>query len=89
MADIAVTRVSSRGQVVIPQELREGFEEGDTLIVIREGKNLLMKPTSEFNKNIEEDLLFARRTTAALKRYEKGECEELSFDEFLERAKKW
>ena len=89
MADVSITRVSSRGQVVIPSELREGFKEGEKLIIIREGNKLLMKPAKDFDKNIEQDLVFARRTEAALKRYEKGEHIEMDFDEFLEQAKKW
>ena len=36
-----------------------------------------------------EDMKFARRTEEALKRYEKGEFKSMSFEDFLEEAKKW
>ena len=41
------------------------------------------------NKNLAEDLEFARRTEEALKRYEKGEFVSLPADKFLEVLKKW
>ena len=83
MVDIAVTRVSSRGQVVIPQELRSGFRKGEKLVLIRSGTQILMKSVKEFGRNVKEDLEFARRTEAALKRYERGEFSEMDFDKFL------
>jgi len=89
MVDIEVTRMSSRGQVVIPSDMREGFPAGEKIIVIRESNRIIMKRARDFDRNIEEDLEFARRTEAALKRYEKGECKEMSFDEFIDQAKKW
>ena len=39
MANINITKMSSKGQVVIPQEMREGFAEGDKLIVIKMTSN--------------------------------------------------
>ena len=89
MDDIDVTRMSSKGQVVIPQELREDFHEGEKLIVIRAGKQLILKKVKDFKKNIEEDLKFAKRTEEAWKRYENGEFKEKSAEEFLEDLEQW
>jgi AbrB family looped-hinge helix DNA binding protein len=44
--EIATTRLSSRGQIVIPSELRVGFEEGDDFLVIRKGEDLILRKTS-------------------------------------------
>ena len=81
--------MSSKGQIVIPLEMRKDIKEGDKMLIIRNGKQLIMKKTSDMEKNIEEDLAFAKRTEDALKRYEKGEFKEMSFDDFVEEAKKW
>jgi len=81
--------MSSKGQVVIPQEMREGIEEGDKLVVIRNGDQLILKKAEDFDKNLEDDLEFARRTEEAWKRYEKGEFIEMDFDDFIEEMKKW
>jgi AbrB family looped-hinge helix DNA binding protein len=41
--EIATTRVSSRGQIVIPVEMRSNFKEGDNLVIIKRGDELLIK----------------------------------------------
>ena len=89
MADISVTRMSSKGQVVIPAEMRKDFSEGEKIIVIRNGKQIILKKASEMDKNIEEDLIFAKRTEEALFRYEKGGFKTMDFDDFLKEMKKW
>ena len=86
--EIAITKMSSKGQIVIPAEMRKGLKEGDKLIVIREKDHLILKKATETEKNFEEDLLFAKRTEEAFKRYEKGEFIEMDFDKFIEKAKK-
>ena len=40
---IDTTKMSSRGQVVIPLDLRKGINEGDRLIVIRKGNEIILK----------------------------------------------
>lgn len=46
MATLEVTSLSTKGQIVIPREIREklGLEPGTKLIVIQEGDNILLKP---------------------------------------------
>ena len=34
MVEIDTTKVSSKGQIVIPSNMREDFKEGDTLLII-------------------------------------------------------
>ena len=89
MTQIDITRISSKGQIVIPLELRKDFNEGDKLIVIRNKDQIILKKADNFDKNIEEDLEFARRTEEAWKRYEKGEFKTMEFDDFLEEIEKW
>ena len=87
--DIAITKMSSKGQVVIPAEMREDIKEGEKLLVIKRGEQIIMKKASKLDKNLAEDLEFARRTEEAWKKYDKGEFIEMDFDKFLEEAKKW
>jgi len=87
--EVAMTKMSSKGQVVIPAEMREDIHEGDKLIVIQNKDQIILKKASKMDKNFEEDLEFAKRTEEAFKRYEKGEFIEMDFDEFIEKAKKW
>jgi len=41
--EIATTRVSSRGQIVIPVGMRTEFKEGDNLVIFRNGDSLIIK----------------------------------------------
>lgn len=87
--DIAITHMSSKGQVVIPAEMREDIPEGEKLILIKNKDQLIMKKASKLEKNLKEDLEFARRTEEAWKRYDKGEFTTSSTEDFLEELKKW
>ncbi|HKZ49906.1 MAG TPA: AbrB/MazE/SpoVT family DNA-binding domain-containing protein [Candidatus Nanoarchaeia archaeon] len=89
MAEVAVTKMSSKGQVVIPSEMRADIREGEKIIIIKDGDQIIMEKASKFDKRLKEDLIFAKRTAEAFKRYEKGEFVEMSFEEFMKAAKKW
>ncbi|MFH1682630.1 MAG: AbrB/MazE/SpoVT family DNA-binding domain-containing protein [Candidatus Woesearchaeota archaeon] len=86
--DIAITRMSSKGQIVIPSEMREDIREGEKFVVIRADKQLILKSVEDFGKNIQEDLEFAKRTEEAWKKYERGEFESKTVDEFLDIIEK-
>ena len=81
--------MSSKGQIVIPKEMRKGIKEGEKLIIIQNGKQIILERAKDLDENFEEDLEFARRTEEAWKRYEKGEFIEMDYDEFLKQARKW
>jgi AbrB family looped-hinge helix DNA binding protein len=87
--DIAITKMSSKGQVVIPAELRKGLHEGDKLLIIQNDKQLIMKKASDLDRNVAEDLKFAKKTEEALKRIEAGKGIKTGFEEFIEDMKKW
>jgi len=87
--DIAITHMSSKGQVVIPAEMREDIPEGEKLILIKNKDQLIMKKASKFEKNLKEDLEFARRTEEAWKKYDRGQFTTSSAEDFLEELKKW
>lgn len=89
MSEIDITKLSSKGQIVIPREMRKGISIGEKLVIIKSKKQLILKKAEDFKENIEEDLKFAKRTEEAWKKYEKGEFIEMDFDEFLKKAKKW
>lgn len=87
--DIAITRISSKGQIVIPTEMRKNLKEGEKLVIMQNNGQLILKKTKDFSKTLEEDLEFARRTEEAWKKYEKGEFIEMDFDDFLKEIEKW
>lgn len=87
--DFNITRLSSKGQVVIPFELRKDMKEGDKLLVIRNGDKIIIKKATSFDKQLKEDLDFAKRTEEAYKRHERGEFMEMDFDDFVKEMKRW
>ncbi len=88
MEEIGITKMSSKGQIVIPLGMRKGMNEGDKFVVMRNKDQLILKRADMFDKNIEEDLEFAKRTENAWKRYQKGEFNSLPADKFLELLEK-
>jgi len=89
MAEIDITRMSSKGQIVIPADLRYGIKEGEKLVVIRNEDQLILKKADSFSKNLASDLEFAARTENAWKGYLKGKFKSKSKEEFLAELEKW
>ena len=87
--DIEITKLSSKGQVVIPLSMREGMKTGDKLLVIKNSDSIILRKASTLEKKFEEDVRFAEKTEEALKRYEKGQFKKMSSEEFLKELKKW
>ena len=43
MEEVEMTRLSSKGQVVIPSSMRKDLREGDRLLVIRKNDEIILK----------------------------------------------
>ena len=89
MENISITRISSKGQVVIPLEMRKDLKEGDKLVIIKNDSQIILKRADKFSKTLEEDLEFAKRTEEAYKRHDRGEFIKMNADEFIKTMKKW
>jgi AbrB family looped-hinge helix DNA binding protein len=89
MNKISITRMSSKGQIVIPTDMREGIEEGDKLVIIRNKNQIILKREKDFSDRLEEDLEFARRTEEAWKRIENGEFISVNSENLFEEMDKW
>ena len=87
--NVAITKMSSKGQVVIPTEMRTDIREGDKLLIIQNEGQLIMKKASKLDSNLKEDLEFAKKTDEAWKRIEQGKGIKMDFDDFIDEMKKW
>jgi len=87
--DIAITKMSSKGQVVIPTEMRENLLEGEKLVLIKSKGQFIIKRAKDFSKSLEKDLEFAKRTNDALKRIDDGKGIKKDFDEFIGEMETW
>ncbi|MBU0929547.1 MAG: AbrB/MazE/SpoVT family DNA-binding domain-containing protein [Nanoarchaeota archaeon] len=87
--EIALTKMSSKGQIVIPSTMRADIKEGDKIVIIENKGKLILEKVGEFDKKLEEDLEFVRRTEKAWKEYEKGKFTSSSAEDFLKEMEKW
>ena len=86
--EIAITKMSSKGQIVLPAEMRKGFSQGDKFLLFRDKNRIILKHQKEMDKELKEDLEFARLTEEAWQSYKRGEFISSNFDEFLNNLKK-
>jgi AbrB family looped-hinge helix DNA binding protein len=87
--EIGLTKMSSKGQIVIPVEMRKNFREGESFVIIKSDDKLILKRVSGLEKNLAEDLEFARRTEEAYQRYKKGRFKSMPAEQFLKELAKW
>ncbi len=66
MSNVATTRMSSKGQVVIPEEIRKelGLEPGEQFVVVGDGDVVLLKRLSAPDMNDFDALLAEARAQA-------------------------
>jgi AbrB family looped-hinge helix DNA binding protein len=87
--DVGITRVSSKGQVVIPFSMRNNLSEGEELLIIRDGERYILKPLDELEPALKEDILFAEKTEKAFAEYRKGSFKRKEKGAFLEELASW
>lgn len=68
--NIKVTSVSSKGQIVIPSEIREklGLASGTNMLVLTDGSNLLLKPINAPDMKSFDKLVKDSRALASKKK---------------------
>jgi AbrB family looped-hinge helix DNA binding protein len=89
MANINITRISSKGQIVIPTNMRDDLKEGDEILIIKDEGRFILKKAENITNEMREDLEFAKRTEEAWKQIEAGNCTSYTEDEFLKELEKW
>ncbi len=83
MAQIDITRISSKGQVVIPSQMRQDLKEGDKLLIIKSDDRIILKKADKFDKQLEEDVIVAKRVEAAWREIEEGKYKRMSAKDFI------
>ena len=89
MVEIALTKISSKGQIVIPAHLRKNFAKGEELLIIKKRDQVILQRLTDIDKKFKEDLAFALKTEKMLKKYDRGEFKQKSAKEFLKELEKW
>lgn len=89
MVNISVTKMSSKGQIVIPANMRKDFKTGDDIILIKDDNRIILKKAEHLTEQVKEDLEFARRTEEAYQRIENGEFIVVDSENLAEEMSKW
>ncbi len=89
MVNIGVTRISSKGQIVIPSEMRKDLKEGDEFLIIKDEDRIILKKGEKLTEEMKEDLEFAKRTEEAYKRIEAGEFISVDSENLKKEMMKW
>lgn len=87
--NIELTRVSSKGQVVIPNEVREqvGLREGQVLAVSAKDKVIILKKID--NPIEEDDLRALAEIKDAWKEIAEGKYKKMKSSDFIREISKW
>lgn len=89
MVSMGLTKVSSKGQVVIPSEMRGDLKEGQEFLILKDGDRIILKKAESVSEQMREDLEFAKRTEEALKRIEAGEFISVDSENLFEEMDRW
>ena len=86
--NIELTKLSSKGQVVIPSSVRDmlGMKEGETLAVTTRDDLIVLKKVVN---PLEDDLETLDEIKKSWKEIEAGRYNKMSGDEFLKELDKW
>lgn len=84
-----ITKVSSKGQVVIPLEVRKkiGLDDGQILSVSAKDNLIVLKRIE--NKLEEDDLKTFNEIKEAWQEIEQGKCRIMDASDFLNEIDKW
>jgi len=85
----AITKMSTKGQIVIPSFMRKGMKKGDEFLLVRNKDNFVLKEVKSLASNLEEDFVFSKRVEEAWKRYDQGKFVSMTKDAFLKELEKW
>jgi AbrB family looped-hinge helix DNA binding protein len=87
--DVAITKMSSKGQVVIPASMRTDLPEGKKILIIKEGERIILKPLTDLEPALQDDILFAEKTEQAFEEYKKGTFIRKKEGEFIDELDSW
>jgi len=81
-----ITKLSSKGQIVIPEIIREDLEAGTPFIVSRHGELIILKPVEGLTL---QEVKEAKELELIWKDIDEGRAVTMSKEDFLEEMAQW
>jgi AbrB family looped-hinge helix DNA binding protein len=81
-----VTKISTKGQVVIPESVRAGIDVGTAFVVTKTNNMIILKEVEGLN---EEEKMELKELDKIWKEIDEGKGKTSSVDEFFKEMKSW
>ncbi len=81
-----ITKLSTKGQIVIPESMRKDFEVGSAFRVMKKGNLIILKRIKGFSKEEVEEM---KELDKIWKDIDSGKGKTTSVEEFLKEMKTW
>lgn len=82
-----IAKMNSRGQIVIPKELRKDIKKDEIFLLIKKRNQIILRKAS--SKKMAKDLKSAYSLERAWKQIEQGKCRTMKSEDFLKELKNW
>ncbi len=90
---IDISKVGERGQIVIPQDIREKLhiQQGEKFLVISHDEDIIFRPIRAIKSidHLEEDIIDMQIAAKRWKEIEQGKKTVSSKEDFLQELAKW
>lgn len=80
-----IIKMSSKGQFVIPVDMRTNLKEGEEMLIIKDNERFVLKKTGQLTEKMRDDLEFARRTEEVWREIEEGKSTTYSVEEYFDK----
>jgi len=81
-----ITKLSTKGQVVIPEQIRKDINIGTPFIIIKQNDLIILKQVKGLKQ---EELEEIKELDKIWKEIDSGQCETYSEEEFFAKFKAW
>ena len=81
-----ITKLSTKGQIVIPEEIRKDIELGTAFVVSKQNDLIILKRVEGLTKQEMEEM---KELDKIWKDVDSGKCESYTEKEFFKKMKEW
>ncbi len=81
-----ITKLSTKGQIVIPEKIRNDIDEGTVFTVTRNNDLIILKKVEGLTDKEQKEM---QELNKIWKEIDEGNCESYTEEEFFNQLKKW
>ena len=81
-----ITKLSTKGQIVIPEKIREDIETGTAFTIVKQGDLIILKMIKGFS---EEEIQEMKELEGIWKEIDEGKCVSQTKEEFFREMNAW